>query len=232
MKLSVVVPAFNERATVAAIVERVLRVDHPKEILLVDDGSTDGTREVFAELAEAHPETVRYSVHAENLGKGAAVRTALAMATGDVVVIQDADAEYHPEDYPAALRLIEGGWADAVYGSRFLGPHRVFMLWHYVGNRVLTAIANLLTSGILTDMETGFKVVRTAALRDLDLRSSAFDFEVEVTLKLFRRGYRVYEIPITYTGRGYDEGKKITWRDGCRALWALGKWGLLARRRP
>jgi glycosyltransferase involved in cell wall biosynthesis len=175
-RVSIVVPVFNEERSLPQLVaeiERAMALPWSYELLLVDDGSTDGTREVLAGLAEAHPETVRYCVHPANLGKGAAVRTALAMATGDVVVIQDADAEYHPEDYPAALRLIEGGWAEAVYGSRFLGPHRVFMLWHYVGNRVLTAIANVLTSGILTDMETGFKVIRTAALRDLDLQSSS-----------------------------------------------------------
>jgi glycosyltransferase involved in cell wall biosynthesis len=148
---------------------------------------------------------------------GAAIKSGLAEAIGEVIVIQDADLEYHPEDYPAALWLIEQGWADAVYGSRFLGPHRVFLFWHYLANKGLTLLANALTSGILTDMETGFKVIRADALKSLDIQSYTFDFEVEVTIKLFRYGYRVYEIPITYTGRGYEEGKKITWVDGVRA---------------
>lgn len=146
-------------------------------------------------------------------------------------MIQDADLEYHPEDYPTALRLIEQGYADAVFGSRFLGPHRAFLFWHYVGNRFLTFLCNLITSGILTDMETGFKMVRTDVLQAMALRSDTFDIEVEITVKLFRYGYRVYEIPITYTGRTYSEGKKITWKDGVRALVALLRWGLTAGRR-
>jgi glycosyltransferase involved in cell wall biosynthesis len=169
--------------------------------------------------------------HKHNQGKGKAIRTALAEADGDVIIIQDADLEYHPEDYPMALELIENGWADAVYGSRFLGPHRVFLFWHYVGNKLLTLLCNLITSGMLTDMETGFKVIRSDVFKKLDIQSYTFDFEVEVTVKLFRYGFRVYEVPITYTGRGYEEGKKITWRDGVRALLALGKWGLLVRSR-
>ena len=146
-------------------------------------------------------------------------------------MIQDADLEYHPEDYPVALRLIEQGYADAVYGSRFLGPHRAFLFWHYAGNRLLTFVGNLLTSGILTDMETGFKMVRTDVMKALALSSSTFDIEVEITVKLFRFGSRVYEIPITYTGRIYSEGKKITWKDGVRALLALFKWAVMVRSR-
>ncbi|MEI9478036.1 MAG: glycosyltransferase family 2 protein, partial [Deltaproteobacteria bacterium] len=154
----------------------------------------------------------------KNMGKGAAIRTALENVAGEMVVIQDADLEYHPEDYPAAVRLIEEGFADAVFGSRFLGPHRVFLFWHYLGNKVLTLICNIFYNSILTDMETGFKMIRTDVLKSLNILSSTFDFEVEVTAKLFKRGYRVYEIPITYTGRTYEEGKKTTWKDG---LWAL-----------
>ena len=146
-----------------------------------------------------------------------------------MIAVQDADLEYHPEDYPAALHLIEQGWADAVYSSRFLGPHRVFMFWHYAANKLLTLISNVITSRTLTDMETEFKVIRADVLKNLDIQSYTFDFEVEVTVKLFRYGYQVYEIPITYTGRGYEEGKKITWKDGVRALRALVKWGILAR---
>jgi len=235
IKLSVIIPAFNERETIEAIVERVRAVPCSKEILIVDDGSNDGTGEVVAFLGKKFPETVIGLSHETNLGKGEAIKTALRMVTGDVVIIQDADLEYHPEDYPAALHLIENGWADAVYGSRFLGPHRVFLFWHYLGNRFLTALANLMTSGILTDMETGFKMIRTDVLQQLNLQSYTFDFEVEVTIKLFRSGCRVYEIPITYTGRSYSEGKKITWVDGLRAIRALLKWGLLAwypKKRP
>jgi glycosyltransferase involved in cell wall biosynthesis len=155
------------------------------------------------------------------MGKGAAIRTDLENVAGEMIVIQDADLEYHPEDYPSAVRLIEQGFADAGFGSRFLGPHRVFLFWHYLGNKVLTLICNVLYNSILTDMETGFKMIRTDVFKSLGILSSAFDFEVEVTAKLFKRGFRVYEIPITYTGRTYEEGKKITWRDGLRAIFAL-----------
>lgn len=230
MKLSVIIPVYNEQFTIKEIIERVIRVDCPKQVIAVDDGSTDGSRDILVRLQEQYPDTIRCVFHSRNLGKGAAIRTGLSEVSGEVIVIQDADLEYHPEDYPAALRLIENGWADAVYGSRFLGPHRVFLLWHYVANKFLTMMANVMTSGILTDMETGFKVIRADVMKNLNIQSFTFDFEVEVTIKLFRYGYRVYEIPITYTGRGYDEGKKITWRDGVRAIWSLLKWGLLARR--
>ena len=231
MPLSVLIPVYNERQTIESIILRVLQLDLIKEIVVVDDGSTDGTQDILNKLRTKLPATFRCIFHSSNLGKGAAIRTAFAEATGDIVAIQDADLEYHPEDYPAALKLIEQGYADAVYGSRFLGPHRVFMYWHYLGNRFLTTVCNLLTGGILSDMETGFKVMRADVLKSLDVQSYSFDFEVEVTVKLFRHGYRVYEIPITYTGRTYKEGKKVTWKDGLRALWALGKWGLLVRRR-
>lgn len=232
MRLSVLIPVHNERDTIGTIISRVLMVATPYEVIVVDDGSTDGSQQIIKEWQAKYPESLRCLTHPRNLGKGAALQTALAQASGDVVMIQDADLEYHPEDYPVALRLIEQGYADAVYGSRFLGPHRAFLLWHYLGNRFLTFIGNLFTSGILTDMETGFKMVRTDALKALALRSAAFDIEVEITVKLFRYGYRVYEIPITYTGRTYSEGKKITWKDGVRALGALLKWALIAGRSP
>lgn len=230
-KLSVIVPAYNEENTIEEIVRRVLAIPGRKEIVIVDDGSTDGTRAVMERLQKKHRKELVCLYHAFNQGKGKAIQTGLLKVSGEVVVIQDADLEYHPEEYPRALEFIERGWADAVYGSRFLGAHRVFLFWHYLGNKVLTLLTNALTSGMLTDMETGFKVIRTEVLRSLDIRSFTFDFEVEVTVKLFRGGYRVYEIPITYTGRGYEEGKKITWRDGVRALFALFKWSLVTRKR-
>lgn len=229
--LSVIVPVFNEEDTIKEIVRRVDALPLKKEIIVVDDGSTDTTRQVLRQLEKKYKQGLVCLHHEKNRGKGKAIRTGLERATGDVIVIQDADLEYHPEEYPRALEFIEKGWADAVYGSRFLGAHRVFLFWHYVGNKLLTLFCNMITSGMLTDMETGFKVMRAGVLRSLDIQSYTFDFEVEVTVKLFRYGYRVYEIPITYTGRGYEEGKKITWKDGVRALWALMKWGIKVRRR-
>lgn len=225
MKLSVIIPVYNEAATIETIIRRIAAVPVRKEMIVVDDGSTDGTRDILATMeATENPLSLRTFFHKENKGKGAAIRTGLAAVTGDVVVIQDADLEYHPEDYPTALKLIEEEWADAVYGSRFLGPHRVFLFWHYAANKFLMLLANILYNSILTDMETGFKMIRADVLRSLNIRSFTFDFEVEVTAKLFKRGYRVYEIPITYTGRTYEEGKKITWKDGLRALYALFKF--------
>ena len=231
MTLSIIMPVYNERDSIREIIERVVSVPIAKKIIAVDDGSTDGTRDVLRELQAKYPDSLQCLFHDRNQGKGKAIQTAMAHIQGDVIVIQDADLEYHPEDYPKALELIEKGWADAVYGSRFLGPHRVFLFWHYVGNKFLTLLCNMLTSGMLTDMETGFKVIRADVFKQLDIRSYTFDFEVEVTVKLFRHGYRVYEIPITYTGRGYEEGKKITWRDGVRALVALIRWSLSVRGR-
>jgi len=230
MKLTVIIPVYNEGNTIENIIGRVIGVPCEKQIIVVDDGSTDMTRDILVKLQEKYPNIIRCLFHPRNLGKGAAIKTGLSEASEEVIVIQDADLEYHPEDYPVALRLIADGWADAVYGSRFLGPHRVFLFWHYLANRFLTMVANIMTSGILTDMETGFKIIRADVLKKLDIQSYTFDFEVEVTIKLFRYGYRVYEIPITYTGRDYDEGKKIAWTDGIRAVWALLKWGILVRR--
>lgn len=227
MKLSVLVPAYNEAQTIEAVVRRIAAVPIPKEIVVVDDGSQDGTRLILERLAQEPDLPLRCFFHERNQGKGKALQTAIGEAAGEVIVIQDADLEYHPEDYPAAFRLIEAGWADAVYGSRFLGPHRVFYFIHYLANKFLTLLTNMLFNSILTDMETGFKMIRADVLKSLNIRSLTFDFEVEVTAKLCKRRYRLYEIPITYTGRTYEEGKKITWVDGVRALIAIVKFRLV-----
>jgi glycosyltransferase involved in cell wall biosynthesis len=228
MKLSIVIPVFNEAATIAEIVARVRALPHAKEILVVDDGSLDGTRDILRGLAGGE---VRVFFHAQNRGKGAAVRTGIARARGDVVVIQDADLEYHPRDIPALLGPIERGEADMVFGSRFLGgPHRVLNFWHYAGNRLLTLLSNMCTNLNLTDMETGYKIFRTEVLRQIDLESERFGFEPEVTAKLARLRCRIFEHPISYSGRDYDQGKKITWRDGVAALAHIVRFNLLRRR--
>jgi glycosyltransferase involved in cell wall biosynthesis len=227
MKISVIIPVYNERRTIEKIVARVDRIPIDKEIIVVDDGSTDGTREILEKMAApGNPLAIQVLHHQANQGKGAAIRTGLRKISGDIVVIQDADLEYHPEDWPAAIRLIADGYADAVFGSRFLGPHRVFLFWHWLGNKIVTLLANILFNTILSDLETGFKLVRADVMRALDLQSRTFDIEVEITAKLLKRGYRVYELPITYTGRTYAEGKKIHWTDGLRAIWALFKFRL------
>ncbi len=217
--LSVVMPVFNERRTVEEIVARVLAVPLRVELIVVDDGSSDGTRELLGELQRQHG--FKLVLQPENRGKGSALRRGFEEVTGDLVVIQDADLEYSPEEYPALIELICEGRADVVYGSRFLGRHRVFLFTHYLGNRVLTLITNVLYNTMLSDMETCYKVMRTSVVRSMTLRSNGFGIEPELTAKIFRRRYRVYEVPITYDGRGYDEGKKITWRDGVVALWVL-----------
>jgi len=217
--LSVVMPVFNERATIDEIIARVLAVPMRIELVVVDDGSTDGTRERLAELRDRHGFTL--ILQAKNTGKGGALRRGFEAVTGDLVVIQDADLEYSPEEYPALVELICQGRADVVYGSRFLGRHRVFMFSHYLGNRLVTLLTNILYNTMLSDMETCYKVMRAEVLRSFRLRSNGFGIEPELTAKIFKRGFRVYEVPITYDGRGYDQGKKITWRDGVVALWVL-----------
>jgi glycosyltransferase involved in cell wall biosynthesis len=220
--LSVVMPVFNERETIDEIITRVLAVPLRLELIVVDDRSTDGTFERLQALsAEGRFRLYR---HERNLGKGAALRTGFAHVTGDLVVIQDADLEYSPEEYPELIDLIVKGRADVVYGSRFLGRHRVFLFTHYLGNRLLTLITNVLYNTMLTDMETCYKVMRADVLKAFTLHSNGFGIEPELTAKIFKRGYRVYEVPITYDGRGYEEGKKITWRDGVVALWVLLKY--------
>jgi glycosyltransferase involved in cell wall biosynthesis len=217
--LSVVMPAYNERETIEEIVGRVLAVPIRKELIVVDDCSTDGTSDMLRDLQRLHG--FRLLTQARNQGKGAALRRGFAEVSGDIVLVQDADLEYSPEEYPDLIGLICEGRADVVYGSRFLGRHRVFLYTHYLGNRILTLLTNVLYNTMLTDMETCYKVMRTEVLRSFALRSNGFGIEPELTAKIFKRGFRVYEVPITYDGRGYDEGKKITWRDGVVALWVL-----------
>jgi glycosyltransferase involved in cell wall biosynthesis len=221
LTLSVVMPVFNEARTIVAVIERVLRapVDLAKEIIIVDDASTDGTRQLLQKMSSGE---IRLVFHDVNRGKGAAIRTGVAQATGDIVLVQDADLEYDPRDYPLLLEPILEGQADVVFGNRFHGgPHRVLYFWHYAANRLLTLLTNLLTGLNVTDMEVGYKVFRRDVLRRLTLTSDRFGFEPEVTVKVAKLGCRVYEVPIRYYGRTYQEGKKITWRDGVAALFHL-----------
>jgi len=220
--LSVVMPVYNERATIEEMIRRVLSVKLRIELIVVDDASKDGTSDILQSLQQELG--FRLLRQPRNAGKGAALRRGFEAVTGDIVVIQDADLEYSPEEFPDLIELICLGRADVVYGSRFLGRHRVFLLTHYLGNRFLTFIANVLYNTMLTDMETCYKVMRVDVLRSMTLKSNGFGIEPEITAKVFKRGYRVYEIPITYDGRGYDEGKKITWRDGFVALWVMLKY--------
>ena len=220
--LSVVMPVYNERATIEEMIRRVLSVKLRIELIVVDDASKDGTSDILQSLQQELG--FRLLRQPRNAGKGAALRRGFESVTGDIVVIQDADLEYSPEEFPDLIELICLGRADVVYGSRFLGRHRVFLLTHYLGNRFLTFIANVLYNTMLTDMETCYKVMRVDVLRSMTLKSNGFGIEPEITAKVFKRGYRVYEIPITYDGRGYDEGKKITWRDGFVALWVMLKY--------
>jgi glycosyltransferase involved in cell wall biosynthesis len=219
--LSVVMPVYNERETIDEIVSRVVAIPMRVELVVVDDCSTDGTRAHLGELQKQYGFTLLLQPH--NQGKGAALRRGFAAVTGDIVAIQDADLEYSPEEFPALAEMIIDGRADVVYGSRFLGRHRVFLFTHYLGNRVLTLITNVLYNTMLSDMETCYKVMRREVLQSFTLQSDGFGIEPELTAKIFKRGYRVYEVPITYDGRGYDEGKKITWKDGVVALWVLLK---------
>ncbi|HEY1910841.1 MAG TPA: glycosyltransferase family 2 protein [Vicinamibacterales bacterium] len=220
--LTVVMPVFNERETIDEIIRRVLAVKMRIELIVVDDVSTDGTSDVLEALQKELGFTL--VKQPKNGGKGSALRRGFAAVTGDMMIIQDADLEYSPEEYPLLTSLITSGRADVVFGSRFLGTHRVFLLTHYLGNRLLTFITNVLYNTMLTDMETCYKVMRTDVLRSMTLHSNGFGIEPEMTAKIFKRKYRVYEVPISYDGRGYDEGKKITWRDGVVALMVLLKY--------
>jgi glycosyltransferase involved in cell wall biosynthesis len=219
MRVSVVMPVFNEEKTVETIIGRVLRSPGVFELVVVDDASTDSTSSALARVSDPRVKAFR---HDRNQGKGAALRTAFAKVQGDVVIIQDADLEYDPSDYARLLAPIEAGLADVVYGSRFSGEtHRVLFFWHYVGNRLLTTLSNMFTNLNLTDMETCYKACRVEVIRSLNFRSNRFGIEPEITAKIARHGFRVYETSISYHGRDYAAGKKITWRDGFRALVAI-----------
>ena len=227
MKLSVVMPVYNEQATLREVISRVLAVPLEIELICVDDGSSDGSREILSELQSAHPQ-IRVLLQPKNLGKGAALRRGIQEATGDFVIIQDADLEYDPSDYPALLHPLLEGKADVVYGSRFLGsgPHRVLYFWHSVANWMLTLISNALTNMNMTDMETCYKIFRREILQSIPIEEDRFGFEPEITVKIAKRHLRVYEVGISYWGRTYEEGKKIGWKDGVRALWCLVKYTL------
>jgi glycosyltransferase involved in cell wall biosynthesis len=230
MKLSIVIPIYNEAATILELLDLVsaINVGLDKELVLIDDCSSDGTRDVLKKVAADHPEW-RVLFHEVNRGKGAALRTGFAAATGDFVLIQDADLEYDPREYPILLRPLLENRADVVFGSRFQGggPHRVCFFWHYLGNKFLTTLSNMMTNLNLTDMEVCYKVFRRDVIQKLTLREDRFGFEVEITAKVARAKCRIYEVPISYYGRSYEEGKKITWKDGFRALWCIIKYRLM-----
>ena len=233
MKLSVVIPCYNERKTVAQLLRRVQEAPIPEglelEILVVDDGSVDGTREHLRELAEAGELRFRLLEQPRNQGKGAALRAGFSQSTGDIVLVQDADLEYDPQDYPVLLQPILDDQADVVYGSRFLGgPHRVLFYWHFLGNQFLTMMSNMFTNLNLSDMETCYKVFRGDLLRGMDLRSNRFGIEPELTAKVAKAQVRIYEVPIAYHGRTYAEGKKIGWKDGVSAIWAILRYNLFS----
>jgi glycosyltransferase involved in cell wall biosynthesis len=222
MKLSIVIPAYNEVSTIEEILNRVDSIPYEKEIIIIDDGSTDGTAQQLNEIS-----ATKTVFHATNKGKGAALKTGFQYVTGDLVIIQDADLEYDPRDYDVLLEPILDGRADVVYGSRFLGgPHRVLFFWHYVGNKLLTILSNMFTNLNLSDMETGYKAFRADLLSSIQIKSQRFGFEPEITAKFSKLKCRIYEVPVSYSGRGYEEGKKITWRDGISALFQIVRFRL------
>ncbi len=226
MLLSVVIPVYNERETLLEIVRRVLAapVDIERELIIVDDFSTDGTRELYPTLEKEFPQArIRVFQHSTNQGKGAALRTGFREAAGDIIIVQDADLEYSPNDYPKLLKPILDGRADVVYGSRFIGgdEHRVLYFWHSVGNKFLTLLSNMFTDLNLTDMETCYKVFRAEVIKGITIKSNRFGVEPEVTAKIARGKWRIYEVGISYSGRSYEEGKKITWKDGVKAILAI-----------
>ena len=222
-------PVYNEHATLRIVVERVLSFkDISLELICIDDGSRDGSREILGKLQDEHPQQIRVLLQPQNMGKGAALRRGIQEATGNFVIIQDADLEYDPHDYPLLLDPLMQGKADVVYGSRFLGsgPHRVLYFWHSVGNWLLTLLSNCLTNINLSDMETCYKVFRREIIQSIPIEENRFGFEPEITVKVAKRGLRIYEVGISYWGRTYEEGKKIGWKDGIRAIWCLFKYAL------
>ncbi len=229
MRVSVIIPVFNEIKTLRLVVEKIIAVDIAKEIIIVDDASTDGTHELIENELKEKVDKVVY--HPFNRGKGAALQTGFKQATGDVVIIQDADMEYNPNEYTLLLQPILDGKADVVYGSRFVGhgPRRVLFFWHAVANKIITTLSNMFTNLNLTDVETGFKVLRKDILDKIKLEENRFGFEIEITIKLARLKCRIYEIGISYWGRDYSEGKKITWKDGIRAIFCILKYGILKK---
>ena len=223
LKISIVIPVYNERETLETVVAKVNAVDYEKEIILIDDFSTDGTREILKNYENKENFQVFY--HNRNQGKGAALRTGFGKVSGDIIIIQDADLEYNPVDYGILIEPILDGRADVVYGSRFLGgPHRVLFFWHYIGNMILTTWSNMFTNVNLTDMETGYKVFTKEVNGSITLKCNRFGFEPEFTAKVAKRKFRIYEVPISYNGRDYSEGKKITWKDGVAAIWYIFKF--------
>lgn len=223
MKISVVIPVYNEINTINKILERVMATGLADEIIVVDDGSTDGTRQELAKMEQQG--LIRVILHPQNMGKGAAVRTGIQNAQEDIVIIQDADLEYDPREYSNLIKPIEEGYADVVFGSRFLGsPRRVAMFWHMVANKMLTLITNILYDSILSDMETGYKVFKRDVIKEIPLRANRFDFEPEFTAKILKRKIKIFEVPITFNPRDYSEGKKIQLKDAFEALWALLKY--------
>ncbi len=224
MLLSVIIPVYNELSFIGETIKKVLETPFEKEVIVVDDGSTDGTREYLKGLTESSVTTI---YHERNRGKGAALRTGISLARGDIIIVQDADLEYDPKEYPRLLEPILDGKADVVYGSRFLGgPHRVFYFWHYMGNFLVTLLSNMLTNLNLTDVETGYKIFRREALDGVTIESDRFGFEPEITAKIAKKRCRIYEIPISYYGREYGQGKKLTWRDGIKAFFTILKYNL------
>jgi glycosyltransferase involved in cell wall biosynthesis len=231
MKLSIVVPVYNEKRTINQVLERIEASPYEKEIIIVDDCSTDGTREILRSLdSSSRIPSARFFYQPVNQGKGAALRAGIAAATGDVVIVQDADLEYDPGDYGTLIHPINAGLADVVYGSRFLsGPHRVLLFWHSLGNRLLTLLSNMFTDLNLTDMETGYKAFRRELFSKITIEENRFGFEPEMTAKIAKLRCRIYEVPISYFGRDYSEGKKITWKDGIAALYFIVKYNLRSR---
>jgi glycosyltransferase involved in cell wall biosynthesis len=232
MKLSIVVPVYNEKQTIEQVLDRIEKTPYEKEIIIIDDCSTDGTKEILRGLdSSTQMPSARFFYHPVNQGKGAALRTGIGAATGDIVLVQDADLEYDPAEYGVLIQPIMAGLADVVYGSRFLsGPHRVLFFWHSLGNRILTLLSNMFTDLNLTDMETGYKAFRREVLLKITIEENRFGFEPEITAKIAKLRCRIYEVPISYFGRDYSEGKKITWKDGIAALYFIAKYNLRRER--